>query len=971
MEFFRKIEEKWQKKWEEASIFEADPDTGKKFFLTVPYPYCSGSLHIGHGRTYTIGDIIARFRRMRGFNVLWPMAFHVTGTPVFSISKRIELGEEEVIELYREYVRMYETDPKRIEEIVESFKEPWNVARYFSKMIINDFKALGFSIDWRRTFTTGDSEYNSFVTWQFNRLSEKGYITKGKYPVLYCQSCDNAVGEDDIARGDEIKASVGEYILVKFILDNSFLVAATMRPETILGVTNIWVNPGAEYVKAHVDGEEWIVSEHAARKLEKQGRKITLRERLKGRALLGEHVKVPLLLQEVMILPATFVNVREATGVVYSVPAHAPWDYVGLKDLQEHPEKLREYGITAEDLNRIVPKPIIQMEDYGRLPAAEEVGRFEVEDIDDSEAIDKATESLYKAEYYNGTMTSACQAYSGLTVQQAKEKVFEDLSSQAMADKMYEVMSLEKPVECRCGGDVIVAVLPDQWFINYGNEGWKRLARDCLASMKIDPRVYRKLFEDTVEWLHERPCARKRGIGTNLPWDKKWIIESLSDSTIYMCVYTIIHYIKSNKIKSEQLKDAFWNYILLGEGDLEDIQRETRIDKGLLKAMRSEYEYWYPNDQRHSAIGHITNHLTFFIFNHAAIFPKEYWPEMISLNEYVIREGAKMSKSRGNVMPLVNIPKQYCADLYRLYIAFTADLSSTVDWRAANIQDLTGRLESFRRFVANIAQDTHQHEKGHLERWLMSTMQHRVEEVTKNLKEMKTRAAIETAFFEIWNDLRWYIQRQERMDSETLKKALKIWLRLLAPFTPHICEELWSQSGEKAFISLAEWPKADSRLLSIEAEEQENLIKSVISDTLKILKATKIVPQKIHYYTAASWKWNLYLKALSDLERGGTSIGQLMKDQSTKKSGKPSLKEIAGFASKILPEAKMLSEERRTALLKAGRIHEKQIIEEAREFLSGRFKADIAVSIEDEQELHDPKKRAGLSTPYRPAIYIE
>jgi len=530
MEFFRKIEEKWQNKWEEARIFEADPDSGKKkFFLTVPYPYCSGSLHIGHGRTYTIGDIVARFNRMRGFNVLWPMAFHVTGTPVFSISKRIELGEEEVVDLYREYVEMYEMGPKLTEKIVESFKEPWNVANYFSNMIINDFKALGFSIDWRRTFTTGDSEYNSFVTWQFNRLNEKGYITKGRYPVLYCQSCDNAAGEDDIARGDEIKASVGEYVLVKFLLDDSFLVAATMRPETILGITNIWVNPNEEYVKAYVDGEQWIVSEHAVAKLEKQGRKVTTKERLKGKTLIGKHAKVPLLLQDVMVLPAAFVNVREATGIVYSVPAHAPWDYVGLKDLQDQPDKLREYGITAEDVSRIVPVPIIQVEGYGKLPAVEEVGRFEVEGIDDSEAIDKATESLYKAEFYNGIMTSVCNTYSGLTVQQAKEKIFEDLSRQAMADRMYEVMSLEKPVECRCGGDVTVAVLPDQWFINYGDESWKRLARECLASMEIDPRNYRKLFEDTVEWLHERPCARKRGIGTKLPWDKKWIIESLSD----------------------------------------------------------------------------------------------------------------------------------------------------------------------------------------------------------------------------------------------------------------------------------------------------------------------------------------------------------------------------------------------------------------------------------------------------------
>ncbi|MHA1627609.1 MAG: class I tRNA ligase family protein, partial [Candidatus Baldrarchaeia archaeon] len=94
LETLRTIEAKWQKKWEKAKIFEADPDPSKeKFFLTVPYPYTSGALHIGHGRTYTIGDIIARFKRMQGYNVLWPMAFHITGTPIEGISARIRSGE--------------------------------------------------------------------------------------------------------------------------------------------------------------------------------------------------------------------------------------------------------------------------------------------------------------------------------------------------------------------------------------------------------------------------------------------------------------------------------------------------------------------------------------------------------------------------------------------------------------------------------------------------------------------------------------------------------------------------------------------------------------------------------------------------------------------------------------------------------------------------------------------------------------
>ncbi len=620
---------------------------------------------------------------------------------------------------------------------------------------------------------------------------------------------------------------------------------------------------------------------------------------------------------------------------------------------------------------KIKPISIIQVKDYGELPATEECQKFGVENIKDAEKIDKATENLYKTEFYNGILKPICGGYKGLTVEQAKDKIFEDLKKQNKSDKMYEVTSLEKPVKCRCGGKVIVAVLPDQWFINYGSEGWKKLARDCLASMTIHPKIYRKLFEDTIEWLHERPCARKRGIGTLLPWDEKWIIESLSDSTIYMCLYTIIHHIKRNEIKPEQLRDEFWDYILLNKGTPEEVEKTTGIDRDLIEVMKREFEYWYPNDQRHSAVGHITNHLTFFVFNHAGIFAKKYWPKMISLNEYVIREGAKMSKSRGNVIPLVDIPRKYCADLYRLYIAFAADLSSTVDWKSENIRDTQNKLESFYYFTKSIIDSAKSDENGHLEKWLMSRLQHHIMEVTGNLEEMKTRTALEIALFEVWNDFRWYIQRKGETNAKILRRALKLWLKLLAPFAPHICEELWSETKEHGFISLAEWPQAKEELVNAQAEEKENLIKKTIEDTLNILKATKITPHKIYYYTASQWKWQVYLKILEKSKHEEVKLDEIMRELASEQELKGKLKEVAKFASKVMQETSRIPEKRKADILKVGMLKEKEVINNAKAFLAARFKTCIIVHGEDENERYDPKSRATLSVPYRPAIYIE
>jgi Leucyl-tRNA synthetase len=123
---YKEIEEKWQRKWEESKIFDAEIRGKNKFFFTVPYPYTSGPLHIGHGRTNTIGDIIARFKRLRGYNVLFPMAFHVTGTPILAIADSIARGEEVVVERYKDYVSIYEEEG-RVEELVNSFSSAENV----------------------------------------------------------------------------------------------------------------------------------------------------------------------------------------------------------------------------------------------------------------------------------------------------------------------------------------------------------------------------------------------------------------------------------------------------------------------------------------------------------------------------------------------------------------------------------------------------------------------------------------------------------------------------------------------------------------------------------------------------------------------------------------------------------------------------------------------------------------------------
>lgn len=854
---FKKIEKKWQKRWEKSKIFEANPKKKRKFFMTVPYAYASGPLHIGHGRTYTNGDIYTRFMRMKGLNVLWPMAFHITGTPVLAISDLIRKKDPETMQLFKEYVSLYVRDPKKVEELVESFGTPWNVANFFGNFISSDFKSLGFSIDWRRKFTTGDKEYTSFIQWQFRKLKERGYIIQGAYPILFCINCDNAVGEDDIEGGELIKAEVGEYTLVKFKLEDSYLPAATLRPETIFGTTNLWLNPEKPYVKAKVGEETWIISERAAEKLKKQGKKIEILENFHGHKLVGKYAKVPIVNREVIILPADFVDVNEAAGVVYSVPAHAPWDWIGLKSLKENPDYLIKYKMDPYLVKKIKPISIIRLKNYGEFPAIDECEKLGAKNLEDKEKINLATETIYKEEFYNGILKENCESYSGLSVVEAKEKIFNELKNINAGDKFYEVMAKQKPIKCRCGGDVIVAVLQDQWFINYGNEEWKEKVRQHLKKMQILPEIYRKQFKDIVEWLHERPCARKRGIGTDLPFKKGWIIESLSDSTIYMALYTIIHIIKKNEIKPEQLSDEVWDYVFLGKGNSKKVEGTSGIKTDLLKKMKNEFEYWYPNDHRHTAIGHISNHLTFFIFNHLAIFPPDYWPRKITLNEYVIREGRKMSKSFGNVIPLAEVSAKYGVDLYRLYVSHAVSLQSILDWKEKDILTVRKMLESFFSLVSSYPHRKKKQKLDSISKWLYSRFNRTVDECTKDLENFRIRDYVQKSFFDLMSLVLRYRKRESKKSLEkyVLNDIFGEWIKLLAPVIPHICEELWKRFGQKDFVSLEKWSKPNKKLINKKIEELEEIFKQTREDLAQVVKL-------------AGKKKNAYLYIVTDKEMG-------------------------------------------------------------------------------------------------------
>ena len=232
----------------------------------------------------------------------------------------------------------------------------------------------------------------------------------------------------------------------------------------------------------------------------------------------------------------------------------------------------------------------------------------------------------------------------------------------------------------------------------------------------------------------------------------------------------------------------------------------------------------------------------------------------MGVNGMLMIEGKQMHKSKGNFVTMKSAVERYGADATRCALLLGAEGMDDPDWRGENALDTRNKLEALSRFTEEILASAKSDETGHLERWLLSKLQQRIAAVTVGLEELKTRTALQVALFEVWNDLRWYMQRKGKIDAKALAEAAKVWLRLLAPFAPYTCEELWSRVGEKDFISLVSWPTVEAERVDVAAEEQEDLIVDLIADTLNILKATKIAPKRICIYTAAAWKWRGLMK---------------------------------------------------------------------------------------------------------------
>ena len=1017
------IESRWRERWADEGAYQPEPDPdGDATFITVPYPYPSGGMHIGHCRTYTVPDVYARYRRQRGDNVLYPMAWHVTGTPIIGAVERLEKGEEDQLSVLRDTYNVPEAT-------LEEMKTPMGFAAHFiEEHYKSGMEQLGLSVDWRREFTTEDARYSKFVTWQYETLKDRGLLERGLHPVKYCTNERQPVTTHDLLEGEE--AEFQEYTLVRFeaTVDGDDVIApmATLRPETVRGVTNAYVDPKATYAVATVDGERWVVSEAAVEKFRLQERAVTVESTLSGERLVGTSVTNPVTGEAVPILPAGFVDADNATGVVMSVPAHSPDDYVALQeakaDAENSPERFADYGLDPATVLGIEPEPILSVEGYGEVPARSAVEAAGIESSEDPE-LEAVTAELYNAEFHRGRLHESYGEYADGLV----EAVRDEFKAEGIAAGQFGTMQeFSEEVVCRCGGDVEVAK-QDTWFLRYNDDDWKAATKRVIEGLDAIPENTRGQYTDTVDWLNEWPCIRNYGLGTRLPWDPEFVIEPLSDSTIYMAYYTVAHRIQ--EIPVAALDREFFDALFYGTDAVADLpegvdtddpeavlagaatdgaaaaetavaasqaSREqgdpavTRAEKlETALALRAEWQYWYPVDYRFSGNDLIENHLTFYQYHHAELFDEAEWPQGIVIMGMGLLEGQKMSSSKGHVVLPGEAVSEYGADTVRFFLLNAAEPWEDYDWRDDAVTSVNDQLTRFYERATETIQTAREAgvadhavaDGGALpdspaarladadlqpvDEWLLSRLQSTVETVGAALDRAETRTASQAAFYDFETDLRWYRRRADT-DREgavrTLLAVLETRLRLLAPFVPFLTNELHEELTGVA-AEAAGWPEPVAELDAPAAELREERVEALTEDVRDVIDVTEIDPEVVRVYVAADWKRDVFDAVREADADVGAAMSAAMSNPDLRERGDA----VNDLVQELVEFARGAAADRLAGLAE---LDERAAYEDAREFLAREFDATVEVYAEDGDPT-DPADKADQAVPFRPAIHIE
>ncbi len=759
----KKIEQKWQDIWYKSSAFKAkNGSKKKKAYILVEFPYPSGDgLHVGHVRSYTAFDIIARKKRMQGFNVLYPMGWDAFGLPTenYAIKKGVH----------------------------PSVVTKKNTDNFRSQM-----QRMGLSFDWSREIDTTDPRYYKWTQWIFIQLFKNGLAYKAKIDINWCPSCKIGLANEEVVDGkcercgakvekkekeqwmikitnyaerllrdleeidylEKIKTQQKDWIgeshgaLVKFFVEGieEHIDVFTTRIDTIFSGTFLILSPGHQFIDEHknkIENIEEIIKYRQETKTMSDIDRTNQDKDITGVELKGVVVRNPATNEEMPVWVADFVLEHYGTGAVFA-DAHDKRDF----------KMAKKYGIAL----RTSIKP----------PASAKASVGE-EDEELAQKV-KQLEECYEGE---GILCNS-QEFDGLTSEEARPKIILWLSSKGLAQPKISY-KLRDWVFSRqhYWGEPIPMVFCKQC-------GWQAVNEKDLP-IKL-PNVKKYKPTDTGE--------------SPLSLIDKWVNTSCPSchGPARRETDTMPNWAGSN-----------WYYLRY----IDPKNNRKLADESLVK-------YWMPVDWYNGGMEHTTLHLLYSRFIFKFLWDIKAVPLSVGSEPYkrrtshgmVLGEGGiKMSKSKGNVINPDAIIKQYGADTLRVYEMFMGPFEQMIPW------DTKG-VVGCRRFVEKIYNLTiNKPLVAKTEERLKRILHRTIKKVTEDTELMKFNTAI-SSMMEFANA--WQVSK-EGLD----KKDLADFLKILSPFTPHLVEELWSQkellSKKGSFISSGccqqKWPKYDEKLI--------------------------------------------------------------------------------------------------------------------------------------------------------------
>ena len=1067
-------EEDWPSK------YDFETKNKKKYLITFPYPYMNGRLHLGHAFSLSKAEFQSRYQRLQGKNVLFPFGFHCTGMPIAAAAKRVakEFKEDpdtvahirEKMEKKKEEAKKNKEDKKGkkdkkdeksekekkapmtqveilkevgvADEDLHKFAEPEFWLEYFPPYAKADLEKLGINADFRRSFITTEKQkyYDKFVQWHMLKLKQHDFVAFGKRNAIFSMSEDQPCADHDRSCGEGLGPQ--EYTLIKLkLLDgdkvpesikkllsenkNIYLVAATLRPETMYGQTNCYILPKGEYgFYEMANGEIYVTSEHAILNMAYQEKtKIPKKAepllKIKGEELIGVKISAPLSVhKEVYLFPMETISMSKGTGIVTSVPSDSPDDYINLLNFKND-EKLRnKWGITEEMI--FEPVHIINLEGFSGLAAKDVVEKLKIKSPKEKEKLQKAKEEVYTQGFYKGIIDIG--PYKGQPIKDVKDKVKADLIQSGEADTYFEPEGL---VKNRIGEECVVALV-DQWYLKYGEEQYKEFVLNHVRSDKFNPYSSSTLkgFEQVIGWLSSWGLSRTFGLGSHIPWDKQFLIESLSDSTIYMAYYTIANYLHEdiyglhpkNGILPEMLTEEVFDYIFLGK---ELDFSKTQIPEKVLKEIRNSFTYWYPMDLRCSGKDLIGNHLTMSLYNHAVVWDKnpDYMTRGYFCNGYILVDGEKMAKSKGNFLTINDLIDNYGCDASRITLADCGDTLDDANFLREISNLSVNRLYSFENFIKILVNEVWNKipdfkitdPDGEIkldnlfDKIFDNNINYLIKQATQAYEEMKYKNVLKFAFYEMINAKDQYIlfnaDDYTKLNPVLMVRFLKIFFIMNNPIIPHFTEYMYitylnpifEKSGldskKMEFLCRAKFPTPSSEVDTklFEYNKYMNKVIQGIRDTAskKVKKGKKEeknekkeIKIKVYYakeYTPMQKEVLGFLRKqtydennkITSLDEKGAPLykNEILSDEKIDKNSKKNMLEFAAFKAK---EVESLGKE---ALNEQLQFNEEEVLKNNIELFK-KLSGVKDIEFTEYDEKNKPKGMKDNAIPGKP-IYVQ